>query len=142
MSCAAAPLDHAASPAIRIVHAIFMLLLLRAVYRSRPILHLRAAAAAEISALQGSVREDTCRLTFQHYPSQLEHIGAVRQLERALRVLLDQENALAVVAIEPPDQREHLVCQARAQSERRLVQHEHLGAAEQSTPDGQHLLLA
>src|SRR6266571_2132026 len=112
--------------------------------RNRRLLPAPAAGAglSEVGILQPMVGEDALGRAFDRHPAKLEHVGAVGEPERAVDALLHQQNAQAVVAIERPDQREHLVGDERTEAERRLVEHHHLGTGEQPAPDRQHLLLA
>ena len=74
-------------------------------------------------------------------PSHLEHVGAVRDLQRAGHVLLDQDQCGALPVDLPQglaDPRHEL----RREAERRLVEQQQLRLAHERPPDGQHLLLA
>ena len=99
-------------------------------------------AAAEIGSLQRVIGDNALGRAFHDDPSEFKHIGSPGKLERALGVLLDQQDALPVLPIEPANEGEHLIRQLRAQAERRLVEHHEPRAGEQPSSDREHLLLA
>ena len=66
--------------------------------------------------------------------SDLEHVGAGRDLERDPRVLLDDEHGQPVVLVELAHDREQLADDGRRQPERRLVEHEQPRAATSARP--------
>ncbi len=62
--------------------------------------------------------------------------------ESGTRVLFDEQNGDAEIAVDLLDDGEHLLHQQRRQSHGRLVHQDHLRPRHQRTPDRQHLLLA
>src|SRR5438128_407707 len=71
----------------------------------------------------------------------LEHVGALRDLERHGDVLLDQQDGEAAL-VEEVDGAQHLLHHQRGEAERGLVEHDELGRTHQAAADGEHLLLA
>jgi len=69
-------------------------------------------------------------------------VAAMREFQRVIGVLLDDQHGEAVLAIECADGVKDLPCDERREAERGLVQHQETGAAHQRAADGQHLLLA
>ena len=76
-----------------------------------------------------------------HDAAVLQHVGAVRDLERHRDVLLDQQDGEAAL-VEQADGVQHLLHHQRREAERGLVEHDELGRAHQAAADGEHLLLA
>ena len=70
-----------------------------------------------------------------------QHVGAVGNGKRHLRVLFHQQNG-GSGPFQFPDDIEDLLHQNRSQTHRRLVHHHQLGLAHQSAAHGQHLLFA
>ena len=71
----------------------------------------------------------------------LEDVGAVRDVQRVVDVLLDQQDRPAL-GLELGDGLEDPLDHQRRQAERRLVEQEQARPAHERPPDRQHLLLA
>ena len=72
---------------------------------------------------------------------QVRHVGAISDFERLMRVLFHQQDRIPR-SRRLRDHREDFIRQARAQPERRLIQHHDLRIREQSAADREHLLFA
>ena len=70
-----------------------------------------------------------------------ENVRAVGELERAVHVLLDEQDGGSLLA-QPCQELEDLVDENRCEAERGLVEQEQLRAGHERAPDGEHLLLA
>src|SRR4029077_13845036 len=77
----------------------------------------------------------------QHDAPVLDDARGLGDLERAMHVLLDEQDRHATLD-DVRDDAEDLVDQDRRKAERRLVEHQHLGFAHEAAPDRRHLLLA
>src|SRR5215211_771180 len=76
----------------------------------------------------------------RHLPD-LEHVGARGHVERYRRVLFDHEYREALFLVQAPDGREELSDDRRRETERGLVEHEHLRPSDERPAEGEHLLL-
>src|SRR5215475_7279071 len=72
----------------------------------------------------------------------LEHVAEVGGHERHVRVLLDQQDGDAELAVDALDDVEDVLHQLGAEAERGLVQQHQPGPRHQGAADGKHLLLA
>src|SRR5829696_4090480 len=72
----------------------------------------------------------------------LDQVRAVRNVERDVRVLLDDEHRQALLLVEAPDEAEELAHDERRQAERRLVEEEQSRPPHERALERQHLLLA
>ena len=73
--------------------------------------------------------------------SRLQHVGQVRDLQRHVGVLLDQQHGDAL-AVDLPDDGEDVLHHQGRKAQGGLIQHHQLGAGHQRPAHGQHLLLA
>src|SRR4051794_17810651 len=96
---------------------------------------------AQVGAAQLVARQQLGRRAGEAQGAVLQHVGAVRDLERLAHVLLDEQHRQAIVA-QAPDQREHFLDEERRQAERRLVEDQQAGFGHQAAADREHLLLA
>ena len=71
----------------------------------------------------------------------LEEVGAIGGVQRGVHRLLDDDHGDAL-GMEMAHHIEQLLDQERAQAQRQLVDHQHLGFDEERHRDGEHLLLA
>ena len=74
--------------------------------------------------------------------SGLERVGAARHPKRHPRVLLHEDEAHPVLAVDGEDRARDLLHEHRGEPERRLVEEEEPRAGHQRPPDGEHLLFA
>jgi hypothetical protein len=102
---------------------------------------LGAAAQAEVALAHLVALRQLGRGALERRPADLEHGGAVGDLQGAGRVLLDQDDRRAL-AVDHLDGLADLLHHLRGEPERRLVEQQHLGFGHQGPPDGEHLLLA
>src|SRR5690625_4391556 len=77
----------------------------------------------------------------QHDPPVLQHVAAIRGLQRMMHVLLDDQDRHAGFD-DPVDHREYLFHDDRGQSKGGIVEHQQARARHQAAGDGDHLLLA
>src|SRR5271165_3627355 len=78
----------------------------------------------------------------QHNPPGLHYIAAVGELQRLVRILLDQQHGRLLPLVDFADRAENLLDHERRQSERRLVEQQQPRTAHQRAGYRQHLLLA
>src|SRR5262245_19748517 len=71
-----------------------------------------------------------------------EHVGAVREPERPIGMLLDQKNRQPVTMVKLADGGEDLLGEQWCKPERRLIEQQQSRPAHQRTADREHLLLA
>ncbi|HEX2071825.1 MAG TPA: hypothetical protein VHF90_09290 [Thermoleophilaceae bacterium] len=98
------------------------------------------AAAGSAARQSGRARARPASLE-DDLAGRAHHVGAVGELERAQRVLLDQQHGHAFLA-QAGDDREDLVDHRRREAERRLVEQQQPRAGDESASDREHLLLA
>src|SRR5579859_2785860 len=96
---------------------------------------------SQISPLQLGVGEELRRRALEHDRPILEHIGAMRDLERLADVLLDEQDRQPL-PVQLPDEGEELLDRDRRQAERRLVEDQEARLGHQAAADREHLLLA
>src|SRR6185312_17245853 len=101
---------------------------------------LSARTAFEIRGADMLVREQLGAGAGQGDVAGLHHIAAMRETERVMRVLLDQENGDLLLAVYRADDIENLLHDQRREAERRLVEQQELRPAHQCSGDRQHLL--
>src|SRR5215813_6713806 len=97
--------------------------------------------AAEEDALDLRGLEQCRRRPGQDGASRLEDIAPVREPEREIHVLLDEEDADALLLADAPYQGADLLNHDGGQTEKRLVDHEQARAGHEPARDGDHLLL-
>src|SRR6266511_3626268 len=100
-----------------------------------------ARSDPEICGPDLGVRRELAARSLEPDVPGLDHRPALRDLERLVQVLLDEENGDAR-AVELRDRAHHLLDEERRQAEARLVEHEQRGLPHDRPPDGAHLLLA
>src|SRR3954452_12095908 len=104
--------------------------------------HTRAfVLEAEIAGGNALIRRDVAGLAAEHELAELHDVGLIRDLERGLRVLLDQQHGDAG-GTQLGDDAENVGDDDRGEAEARLVQHQELGLAHQRAAHRKHLLLA
>src|SRR4051794_14174523 len=86
------------------------------------------------------VAEVRRRVVERHMPG-LEHVAALRHVERVVRVLLDEHDRRALL-VDLADHVVDAVDDDRRQAERRLVEEQQLRLGHQGAADREHLLLA
>src|SRR6266850_5873534 len=106
--------------------------------RLRP---LNTLASAKVRLPHPRVARQRGRLAFERDAPVLQDIGAVRELQRGERVLLDEQEGKPR-ALELAQALEDLLPHERRKSQRRLVQHQHARPRHHGAPDGEHLLFA
>ena len=74
--------------------------------------------------------------------SALHDVGEVRDRERQIRVLLDEEEGRLLLLVDALDDPEDLLHELWCQPERWLVEEDDLWLRHESAADGEHLLLA
>src|SRR5436309_10474872 len=79
---------------------------------------------------------------FQHDAAVLQHVAVVGHVQCHLRVLLDDEQARAALAVDAHDDLEDFLRQARAQAQAGFIQQHQLRRRHQRARDREHLLLA
>src|SRR5581483_715546 len=99
------------------------------------------AGAAEIELLDVLIVAQLVRGAVEHDLALINDVAMACDRQRGARVLLDQQDGDAEVAIDLLDDREHLLHQERRQAHRWLVHQDHLRARHQRTADREHLLL-
>ena len=90
---------------------------------------------------------DSCSLQLRARPGErdapdLEHVRRLRELQRDVRVLLDDEHGQALLLVQLPDDAEDLGDEQRREAERRLVEQEQARALHERAREREHLLLA
>src|SRR6185437_178304 len=98
--------------------------------------------ALEICGAHLAVMEELAARPGQDDAAGLHDIGTVRQAQRVMRVLLDEEHRDVLLLVDLADHFEDLLDDQRRQAERGLVEQEKPRPAHQGTGDRQHLLLA
>src|SRR5262245_51990976 len=101
----------------------------------------RLAADAEVGGGDLLVGAQSLGRAFEYDGAVVDHVHPVGELQRHLRVLLDEEHADAL-ALELPDRAHHHFHDERREALRRLVEQEQIGAGHEGARDGEHLLLA
>src|SRR3989440_7103633 len=96
---------------------------------------------AEIRPLNVGAFEEHLGRAFLDDAPGLQHVAAIGDGEGLGGVLLDQQDGRAL-AVDVTNDVEDLVDEDRRQSQRGLVEEQHLGLGHQPAGDGQHLLLA
>src|SRR5438309_1137987 len=96
---------------------------------------------AEVSLLDLGISPEGGTGAAEEDAACLDDVGAVRDLERAQRVLLDQQNRDAIV-VDLLDDVEHGVHHLRRQAQRGFVEQKELRLRQQAAGDGEDLLLA
>src|SRR5262249_13310833 len=96
---------------------------------------------SEIRLDDRRIRDKLARRPGRSDAAGLEHVGALRELQRGLHVLLDQQDCKPLPA-QVGDGCKDLPNDQRRQTERRLVQHQGAWSAHQRSADREHLLLA
>src|SRR6266576_1278305 len=102
---------------------------------------LRVRLHAQVGFLDLFGREELATRALLDHDPRLEHVAAVRDLERFMRVLLDQQDRGAL-RVDLADDREDRLDEDRRQTERGLVQQQHLRSRHQRAAHRKHLLLA
>ena len=110
---------------------------------------IRRARWRDAEALTAQVRAAHLRivaqgggLILQDDATGLEHVAVVRDFEREVGVLFDEQDGDAVLAVDLDDLFENRFHEQRRDAERRLVEHEEFRLAHQRAADGEHLLFA
>src|SRR3954447_5190256 len=101
------------------------------VTRSRP----------EVGLLDLGILAQRGRVVAEHHLAGLQHVTAIRDAEREVRVLLDEQDRRALL-VDLGDRLVDPLHQDRRDAHRRLVEEQQLGVGHQRAPDGEHLLLA
>ena len=83
-----------------------------------------------------------CDWAAERHPARLDQHRVIGEIESERGVLLNDEEAHALVAIDPAKRAKDFRHHQRGQAERRLVEHQETRAHEQRARDRQHLLLA
>src|SRR5690606_30232646 len=99
------------------------------------------ALRPQVHPPDGLVLAQLRRRAVQRHAAVLEHVGAVRDGQRQQGVLLDQEDAHALL-VEARERLGDLARQQRREAERGLVQEQYLRLGHQRPADREHLLLA
>src|SRR6266542_714659 len=100
------------------------------------------AAAAEVELLHVLVRAELVGLAVEDDPAVLHDVAVVRDPEREVRVLLDEQEARLLLAVHALDDVEDFAHEQRREAERRLVEEDELRARHERAADREHLLLA
>src|SRR6185437_4547485 len=100
------------------------------------------AGAAEVEFLDVLVVAQFIGRAVEHHLALLHDVTVARHRQCRARVLLDQEDGDAEVAVDLADDSENFLDQQRRQTHRRLVHQDHLRPGHQGAADRQHLLLA
>src|SRR5436190_7619698 len=103
---------------------------------------MRASLVAEVGTADGFVCAQLVARTVDDDASDLEHVRTSGRGEREVRVLLDDEDRGALVAVELGEDVEDLLDDQRCEPERGLVEQEESRASHQRAPECEHLLLA
>src|SRR3989441_3766414 len=99
-------------------------------------------SVSEIRASDGVVPAELGGRARHDDAAGLEEVGMVRQVERRRHVLLDEQDADALLAVDRTDDAEDLADDERREPERGLVQEQEPRPQHERTRDGEHLLLA
>src|SRR5437588_2246539 len=99
------------------------------------------AAAAQIELLHVLIALQLLRLTLEHDVPALHDVPEMRDREREVRILLDEEEGRFLLPIDPSDDGEDLLHEQRREPERRLVEQDQFRPRHQRAADGEHLLL-
>ena len=75
-------------------------------------------------------------------PPRLEHVGALAEVERERRVLLDEQDRDSFLVVQPEQELGELLDDERREPERELVDRERARLGHQRAADRDHLLLA
>src|SRR4051812_41523597 len=98
-------------------------------------------AEAEVELLDVGVADELGGGAFEDDAPGFDDVAAVRDRERAMGVLLDEQRGHAELAVEPLDDGKHLVDQPRREPERWLVEEQQARPGHERAPDREHLLL-
>ena len=101
----------------------------------------RDSRVAKISALHFRVLGKTFSCALRHDATLRQHVSFMRNCERLVDVLLDQQHGDAA-CIDATDHVEILLHEEWREPERGFVKHQELGLHHQSAPNGNHCLLA
>ncbi len=107
-----------------------------------PILQSPFALIPQIRTSHGRILLDVLRRAGHHHPAGLQHVGVVGKIERERGVLLDQEHAHLLLAVDQAHDAEDLLHHERREPERRLVEEKQARSQHQRAADREHLLLA
>src|SRR5205085_8242390 len=102
---------------------------------------LTRVSLTEIRLANVLVRREIRRLSLEDDAARLEHVAAMRDGKRHVRVLFDEENGRARL-VDLGDRRKDRAHEKRREPERRLVHQQHARPAHQRASDREHLLLA
>src|SRR5215469_7853746 len=100
------------------------------------------ASTAQIEFADVIIVKKVCRFAGQSDPAGFQGVGAVRNLERHSRILLDQDNTDSLVTVDFHDRASDIANDFRSQSEGRLVQQKQPWPGHEGTTEHNHLLFA
>src|SRR5579862_61482 len=101
-----------------------------------------STSVAEIAAADGVVGAELVARAGERNPSGLEDVARLGDLEREMRVLLDDEDGQPLLLVQLPHDPEDLGDEDRRKTERGLVEQEEPRTVEERAGEGEHLLLA
>src|SRR6266545_6524767 len=96
----------------------------------------------EVRLADAFVLAQLCARTLQRDPPDLEQVGAIRYVERGVRVLLDDEHCQPLLLVQAANELEELLDDERREAERRFVQQEQPRLRQARPREREHLLLA
>src|SRR3989442_1852264 len=99
-------------------------------------------AVSEVRASDGVVPAELGRRPRHDDAARLEEVGVIGEVERRRDVLLDEQDAHALLAVDGAHDAEDLAGDERRESERGLVEEEQARPQHERAPDREHLLLA
>src|SRR5262245_40470744 len=99
-------------------------------------------SVAEVRAPDGVVLLEVLGAPRHHHAARLEQVGVVGEVEGDGGVLLDEQHADALLAVDRPHDAEDLPHDQRGEAERWLVEEEQAGPRHEGARHREHLLLA
>src|SRR2546428_623634 len=99
-------------------------------------------SVSEVRASDGVVPAELGRRPRHDDAARLEEVGVIGEVERRRDVLLDEQDAHALLAVDGAHDAEDLAGDERRESERGLVEEEQARPQHERAPDREHLLLA
>src|SRR5579871_5705331 len=107
-----------------------------------PVRFALARGYAEIKLLHVLVGFERSGVPVEHHAPGFENIAVLRIAKRYIGILLGDENAQALLAVEAANDLENLLDKLRRKPHRRLVEQHHFWPRHQRPPDRGHLLFA
>src|SRR3989442_11833331 len=99
-------------------------------------------SVSEVRASDGVVPAELSRRPRHDDAARLEEVGVIGEVERRRDVLLDEQDAHALLAVDGAHDAEDLASDERREAERGLVEEEQARPQHERAPDREHLLLA